>query len=173
MADENNRIPYSIGDLIEYPICLAIAPFVHSLGITPNAVTIFNMFLRLFILYFYINKKLGWHIVILLIITQLLDCLDGTLARKYDQKSKLGDILDHGSDAIFWGVMMIFTLYGTWDTKYFYIPLIGTGILFYSLYLKYFKDNAYYMNFLEMNGIIGILILYTSYYFAIKEMIIK
>ena len=111
--------------------------------------------------------------VILLIITQLLDCLDGTLARKYDQKSKLGDILDHGSDAIFWGVMMIFTLYGTWDTKYFYIPLIGTGILFYSLYLKYFKDNAYYMNFLEMNGIIGILILYTSYYFAIKEMTIK
>ena len=169
MADENNRIPYSVGDLIEYPICLSIAPFVHSLGITPNAVTIFNMFLRCIILYFFINNNIGWHIVILFVITQLLDCLDGTLARKYDQKSKLGYILDHGSDAIFWNIMLAYTLYGTWNTKYFYIPLVGSVIILYSLYLKYFKDNAYYMNFLEMNGIIGVLIIYTSYIFGIAE----
>ena len=163
MAEKDKIIKYSVGDLIEYPLSEMIAPFIRELGITPNFITISNILLRIYIFYFLINDNTGWHLVPLFILTQFLDCLDGTLARKYNQTSELGNILDHGSDMLFWGMLMVLTLYRTRNTKYVYIVLVVFFATLYSIYLKFFQDDAYYLNFLEMNGIIFILILYTCY----------
>lgn len=73
---------------------------------TPNQITITNIFLRIFIIYKLLNNSYD-YIPILLIISCILDYLDGYVARKYNMVTATGDVLDHSSDIIFTTVIFV------------------------------------------------------------------
>ena len=56
---------------------------------------------------------IGGISLLLLIVTHFLDCLDGTIARMYNQISDLGKKLDTVSDKIFWTVITLITFKGS------------------------------------------------------------
>lgn len=106
-SDPIDNIFYNISDKVSNPL--------YNLGITPNMITIFSMITNFITCELLDNKqnKLG---AVLILFTYFLDNLDGFMARKYKQVSKIGDYLDHGSDMIF-GLTMMYQLYkqNKWD----------------------------------------------------------
>jgi phosphatidylglycerophosphate synthase len=92
-----------------YPLARQVAPIIHSVHVTPNMVTIFNTILRVVILTMIYRNEYSILTVALLWVSQFLDCLDGELARMYNQMSKVGHIIDHGSDYIFWSLAIAIT----------------------------------------------------------------
>lgn len=78
------------------PLGYAIARLCQALGITPNTVTIVSIFFGVYgghLLYYRDVVTNVWGIV-LWIIADTLDSVDGQLARMTDHKSKIGRILD-------------------------------------------------------------------------------
>ena len=96
---------------VEYWLADELAPRCHSLGIGPNAVTIINsLFVRLPSIY------LLWHgwffpFIIALLTNQVLDCLDGQIARRYKCGSEFGAWLDHTTDTVYGVSVALLTLY--------------------------------------------------------------
>ena len=82
-----------------YKIADYLVPIAYSTGHTPNIITTYALLLRLLaLIYIYYNNYLLF--VIFWIVGQVMDCLDGQLARKYNMTSNLGSIYDHISDFI-------------------------------------------------------------------------
>lgn len=81
-------------------LCEVIGKPLHDCGITPNMVTIFGFFLCLLTFYFFIHKQYVLSIVFLWL-TYFSDCLDGYMARTFQQITRLGDYLDHFRDQFF------------------------------------------------------------------------
>ena len=83
-----------------YPIGRILVPPLRSLGVTPNMLTIFNIFVGATSAY---AMALAWwaSAVALVIIHQLIDAMDGTMARMFDLGSKFGAKLDEFTDICF------------------------------------------------------------------------
>lgn len=78
------------------PLGYGIARGCQALGITPNAVTIFSIFIGVAAgrLFYYRDAGLNAWGIVLWVIADTLDSVDGQLARMTDHKSKIGRILD-------------------------------------------------------------------------------
>lgn len=94
---KNNLQDNNFVDILLLNLCSKLAPPIHQLGITPNMATMFGLILGIIAIYFLIQKKYILSIGFLWL-TYLSDCLDGYLARKYNQATQLGDYLDHFRD---------------------------------------------------------------------------
>ena len=162
-AGGNQNIPYSFDKYISYPVSNYFAPIFHRLNIKPNHVTIFNILLRIFIFYLFLKNVKQFYLLGLLFLTNFLDCLDGTLARKYDEGTKLGALLDHTSDKLFWGGLLLLIFF---KSKHLYkkvIILLFALFFIYSIYLCSNKKECFYENFLNMNSIIIVTISFLIY----------
>lgn len=108
-------------------------------------VTIFNIIFRIYIFYILIQNK-HKNIYLYFLITELLDRLDGTLARMYDQHTEFGATIDHVSDKIFWSLMIIYLLHKHNKNKNITMFLLLLSIALLSmLYIKQidcFNDNS-------------------------------
>ena len=84
---------------IFYPLSNNLLPFFHELNFKPNDVTILSLLFTLIGLYFYLKDKniLG---ITFFLIGFIFDCMDGQMARKYNQGSTYGMILDNVCDMI-------------------------------------------------------------------------
>jgi len=112
--DNGHKLPYQYMGFIDEFIARFIthlAEPLHNLGITPNMVTIFGIIIRLYSIYLFTHGKC-YFAVILYFIGYVLDCLDGYMARKYDQMSKIGDVLDHLGDLTIIFILILFILQG-------------------------------------------------------------
>src|ERR1700733_13052989 len=72
-------------------------PFVdiyHRVHLVPNDITILGAMLGIVAIYLVIKEKYAWAALCYAGFF-VLDCMDGMLARKYDQSTLLGDKLDH------------------------------------------------------------------------------
>lgn len=78
-------------------LCRLIDKPLHNMGVTPNMITFFGLLTGVLSIYFFIHKKFVLSFCFLWF-TYFTDCLDGYVARKYNQTSKLGDYLDHFRD---------------------------------------------------------------------------
>lgn len=78
------------------PIGFRIARTLRGTGITPNMITIFSIFVGGAAGYFFFKDDLILNIygILLLISANILDCVDGQLARLTGIKSEIGRILD-------------------------------------------------------------------------------
>ena len=78
------------------PIGFRIACMLRGTGITPNMVTIISIFVGAAVGYFFYPDNLIYNIcgILLLIAANILDCVDGQLARLTGIKSAVGRILD-------------------------------------------------------------------------------
>ena len=111
LTPDQNMKTFSIDKYIVYPIINLIIPFFYYLNLTPNSITIYNIFFRFFIGYHLIKyKRTDYLMLFAFLISHFLDCCDGAMARKYNMKSKLGGILDETSDKIFWITLFIYAL---------------------------------------------------------------
>ena len=86
--------------LFMYPIGKMLVPPLRSLGVTPNMLTIFNIFVGATAAYAMASAMWMW-IVPLTLLHQLIDAMDGTMARMYGLGSKFGAKLDEFTDMCF------------------------------------------------------------------------
>ena len=159
MGGEQNV--FSLDKYITYPIAKVIAPFLYNIGIKPNHITISNIFFRIFIFNKILNNDLN-HLLYFLLFSHFLDCLDGTIARKFNLVSNFGAFIDQLSDKIFWGGTILLTLNKCKNKKKFNELLLSTFLILCVLFLCHFRDNCFLNNSLEMNAIILIIYYYTN-----------
>ena len=162
-AGGNQDIPYSFSKLFLYPIVEKFAPIFHSLNITPNQVTIFNIFFRMYIFYLFFKNVKSFYLLGLLILSNFFDALDGTLARKYNQGTELGAFLDHTSDKIFWGGLFLFIFFKSKNIYKKFIILFFILFFIYSIFLCSDKKKCFNENFLNMNSTILVIIMFFVY----------
>lgn len=115
------------------PIGFWIAKGLCHTGITPNMVTIFSIFVGAAAgpLFYYNNVRLNLLGVLALILANILDCVDGQLARLTGIKSKIGRILDGLAGDIWFLLIYIFLalrLNHQYDTWWFFIPAVFSGL---------------------------------------------
>ena len=148
----------SIDKSINYPLAKLIAPILFNLGIIPNYITILNVFLRLSIIYITLNYS-NQNTLIYYLISHFLDCLDGTLARMFNLQTKFGAELDHISDKIFWGFLIINSILICRRNKVNRNIILMTFILILiGLYNCNFKNNCDAENIVDMNAMVLIII---------------
>ena len=121
-------------DIFLLKLCRLIDTPLHNFGVTPNTITIFGLFLGLLSIHFLIKKNYILSIIFLWL-TYFTDCLDGYMARKYNQETRLGDYLDHFRDQfIVVSIIMLLTLQieDFHFRAFFIIVIIITGVLMLS-----------------------------------------
>lgn len=87
----------NIIDRIFYrPIGFRIACLLRGTGITPNMVTVVSIFVGVAVGFFFYPNNLMYNVcgILMLIFANILDCVDGQLARLSGIKSEIGRILD-------------------------------------------------------------------------------
>lgn len=121
-------------DLYFYrPIGFQLARILRGTGITPNMVTILSIFVGMgtgFLFYFnnFIYNLLG---ILLLVSANILDCVDGQLARLTGIKSAIGRILDGVAGDIWFTLIYIglaLRLTDQYGTALFFIPAVISGL---------------------------------------------
>jgi len=101
----------NILDLYFYrPIGYQIARTLKHTRITPNMVTVFSIFVGAGTGYMFYFDNLAYNIIgiFLLVSANILDCVDGQLARMTGIKSKIGRILDGFAGEIWFLLIYIF-----------------------------------------------------------------
>ena len=124
----------NILDLYFYrPIGFQIARALKHTQITPNMVTVFSIFVGAgtgFLFYF---DNLVYNIIgiFLLVSANILDCVDGQLARMTGIKSKIGRILDGFAGEIWFTLIYIFLalrLTHAYDSVWFFALAFVSGL---------------------------------------------
>jgi len=108
-----------------YQVANFLNPYFYKFGFTPNMLTGLSfLFMILSMLMFYKDYRI--LAVIFYIINYYFDCADGSMARKYNIVSNLGDFLDHFTDVI--GIiLLLLVLY--FKNKKNFVKLIPLGII--------------------------------------------
>lgn len=153
-------------------ICIAekLNPVYKYFNFTPNILTSISLFFGILSSYFLsINRK--YSAIVLLILSYLYDCSDGSFARKYNMESQFGDYYDHISDVI----KFIFIFYVLFkQNKNKFVPVLIMSIVLITLlnihfgcqeklynnsnnnlllsYLKSFCSKKSYINFTKYFG---------------------
>jgi hypothetical protein len=111
-------------------------------NIHPNHVTGFGFLLNFIILYnlsFTDTKKPNMNIIaILFALRWIADCLDGNIARKYDKKSKFGNIFDTVSDNVLLA-FFIYYLCSQFEDKSIIITIVVLSSLYFIYNICYNK----------------------------------
>lgn len=83
-----------------YPLAKVLIVPLRSMGVTPNMITIFNVLLGFFTSYLLVHEQLALC-ALGLVAHQLLDAMDGAMARRYGLTSEFGAKLDEYTDLVF------------------------------------------------------------------------
>jgi len=115
------------------PIGFRIARALTHTKITPNMVTIVSIFIGAAAGYFFYVDNIIYSIcgILLLIIANILDCVDGQLARLTGIKSAVGRILDGlAGDLWFTSIYVGFALrlMNEYGTPYFFVLAVLSGL---------------------------------------------
>ncbi|MDR3252924.1 MAG: CDP-alcohol phosphatidyltransferase family protein [Tannerella sp.] len=115
------------------PVGFRIARALRGTGITPNAVTIISIFVGAVAgpLFYYDNICLILLGILSLILANILDCVDGQLARLTGVKSEIGRILDGFAGDVWFLFIYIFLalrMNREYDTRLFFIPAVLSAI---------------------------------------------
>lgn len=78
------------------PIGFRIAKALRNTGVTPNMITVISIFVGAAAGFFFYKTDIVYNVIgiLFLILANILDCVDGQLARLTGIKSKIGRILD-------------------------------------------------------------------------------
>lgn len=115
------------------PIGFRIARLLVNTGITPNMITVISIFVGGVVGYFFHLNNSFYNIVgiVLLIFANILDCVDGQLARMTGIKSSIGRILDGlAGDVWFISIYIGFAyhLMSTNGTSWFFALAVLSGL---------------------------------------------
>lgn len=115
------------------PLGFRIAQMLRNTGITPNMVTILSIFVGVGAGYMFYFDNIIYTIcgILLLIFANILDCVDGQLARLTGIKSAIGRILDgFAGDLWFASIYIGFSLrlMNEYGTPWFFVLALLSGI---------------------------------------------
>lgn len=91
--------------------------FLYNLNITPNSVSIFNNLIVSPLCFYFLYKEKIIISSFVLYIRALLDGVDGYLARKYNNVTFYGEVLDHGCDSFYISNLVLFFLQKSFGFK--------------------------------------------------------
>ena len=91
-ANHENPVDALIIRLIDKPVDV-----LHHLGVSPNAVTALSALTSILSIHYFLCRKPVLSASFWLL-SYVLDCVDGLLARRYGLETKLGDKYDHYTD---------------------------------------------------------------------------
>jgi len=133
------------------PIGFVIARMLKGTGITPNMITVVSIFVGAAVGWFFYHDDLSYNIcgIFLLIFANILDCVDGQLARLTGIKSAIGRILDgFAGDIWFASIYVAFALRLSHDygTYWFFALAVISGLshLFQANITDYYKTLHLY-----------------------------
>ncbi|MDR1161296.1 MAG: CDP-alcohol phosphatidyltransferase family protein [Tannerellaceae bacterium] len=124
----------NIIDRIFYrPIGFRIACFLRNTTITPNMVTIISIFIGASVGFLFYPANLLYNIcgILLFIFANILDCVDGQLARLTGIKSAIGRILDGVAGDIWFTCIyanLALRLSHQYNTYWFFVPAVIAGV---------------------------------------------
>lgn len=115
------------------PIGFRIARLLRGTGITPNMVTVVSIFVGAAVGFMFYHDSLTYNIIgiLLLVLANILDCVDGQLARLTGIKSAIGRILDgFAGDIWFASIYIGFALRLSHDygTDWFFALAVLSGL---------------------------------------------
>lgn len=115
------------------PIGFRIARMLKGTGITPNMVTVLSIFVGAAVGFFFYHDDFIYNLcgILLLVFANILDCVDGQLARLTGIKSQIGRILDGvAGDIWFTCIYVAFALRLSHDygTDWFFALAVISGI---------------------------------------------
>lgn len=115
------------------PIGFRIARLLRGTAVTPNMVTVISIFVGAAVGFMFYHDSLTYNIIgiLLLIIANILDCVDGQLARLTGIKSAIGRILDgFAGDIWFASIYIGFALRLSRDygTDWFFALAVLSGL---------------------------------------------
>lgn len=133
------------------PIGFRIAKALRNTGVTPNMITVISIFVGAAAGFFFYKTDIVYNIIgiLFLIMANILDCVDGQLARLTGIKSKIGRILDgFAGDIWFASIYIGFALRLSEQTGcYWFFALAvmsGTSHLFQANITDYYKTLHLY-----------------------------
>ena len=114
------------------PIGFVIARSLKGTGITPNMITILSIFVGGAVGFLFYHDTIGYAIagILMLMFANILDCVDGQLARLTGIKSKIGRILDGMAGDIWFTIIYFgfaFRLAAQYGTYLLFIPAVLSG----------------------------------------------
>lgn len=139
-----------------------VAPTAHRLGMTPNVITTLGLICRVLSLYFLYTSSNHLAFFILAAISYFFDCLDGHLARKYQQCTVFGDYYDHVGDVVYHSLLLYYLFFQSNllnSRHYFHVfALLGVMALLMLIHFgcqeSYFEKNGGFnadtLNFLKV-----------------------
>lgn len=115
------------------PIGFRIARLLTGTGITPNMITIISIFVGGVVGYFFYLNDIIYSVIgiLLLVFANILDCVDGQLARMTGIKSAIGRILDGLAGDVWFAsiyVGLAYRLMGEYGTPLFFGLAVLSGL---------------------------------------------
>ena len=131
-------LPQSGTDVPIYRMLNPVARGLCNTVITPNVISVLGILMTIPALFALHGKRAGWFLIIV-VIRQLLDCLDGTVARECNAQSKLGNLLDSTGDLLFTTTLVLYTCVIVALSSRFALPLqiVLIGGLVVCTYMQY------------------------------------
>lgn len=126
---------YIIEKVYRVDIINKILPYISKTSLTPNNITVFNMLVGILAIYLSYKGKL-LYTAVLFQIYELLDHLDGSLARYKNMMSSGGEKLDILSDTIFYNLIFIFIGWNRVASHLIFLFIIVMN--FYGILTKYY-----------------------------------
>ena len=114
------------------PIAELFVDSFHKIGLTPNIVTILSTIIQISCVIPLLYGRV-WICIFLYLTGYMFDCVDGKMARKFNQGSALGMVLDFDSDMLVNTVVLGVSAY---------IKLNIVGLIIVLIFT--FLDNIYY-----------------------------
>ena len=133
----NFKLEWHLDRKIAQPLRVPVAVFLHKLRIHPIFITLVNIINTGTRFYLIINGYLIFNIL-LIYVYYVLDEVDGTMARKFNQTTLVGKYLDeHNDDAV---VILIpatsfFVIFSTMDIYHYNLILIILAILIFIVFI--------------------------------------
>jgi hypothetical protein len=161
-GNDENFEPF-LDNKLFFPIANLLVEPLHKSGLTPNMVTVISTVMTLLTIYFLHIDSKGLAVTSYLS-GYILDCVDGKMARRYNQGSLFGMVLDNTSDTLSNFILLVYILYKyklSHENVYILFLLFFIIIIFsfsYSLneailsYNKNNNDNFYKNKENELNG---------------------
>ncbi|GAP73474.1 CDP-alcohol phosphatidyltransferase [Candidatus Symbiothrix dinenymphae] len=130
------------------------ALLARRLGITPNQVTIFSIFVGMAggVCFYFPDLWLTLLGGFFLTWANSLDCADGQLARMTGQKTELGRILDGAAGDFWWAAIYIGMIARLWTENGFFILIIVLMTAYYHSKQAQMADYYRQIHLLFLNG---------------------
>lgn len=126
------KLPRHLENPIDDSLMVAIEPLLQPLrdaGVTPNMVTLASAAASAASLYFCFERRPLWAVGYWFL-AYLFDVMDGFMARRFGMETALGDRLDHISDLLAYGGLLLFVCWRVrTDPRPLYWPLAVEAIL--------------------------------------------